>query len=208
MLGGERCVVDIARVVLHGRELAIDEQHALGLVGRQRNRGIEQRFVLDHLARSRARIGTDDHARRSVVDARGETVGRETAEHHRMDRADARTGQHRKRGFRNHRQVNQHAVAPPHAQGLQARRHAVDLAMELAIRVRGLQTGFSGDIHERRLLATRGEMPVDGVVAQVGASAHFANGKRESSRTAEYGPCHSMRWACSPQKPAGSSMER
>ena len=172
VLGGERCVVDIARVALHGRELAIDEQHALGLVRRKVNRGIEQWLVLDHLARARACIRTDDHARRGVIDARGETVGGKAAEHDRMDRADACTGQHGERGFRNHRQVNQHAVAPSDAQRLQARRHAVDLAMELAIRVRDLQAGFGGDVHQRRLLTAGGEMPVDGVVAEVGASAH------------------------------------
>jgi hypothetical protein len=55
----------------------------------------------------------------AVVDAIGDRVRREAAEHHRMHRADARAGEHRHRGFGNHRQVDGDDVALGHAERAQ-----------------------------------------------------------------------------------------
>ena len=46
-----------------------------------------------------------------VRDARGQFGRREAAEHHGMDRAKPRAGEHRDRRFRHHRHVDHHAVA-------------------------------------------------------------------------------------------------
>ncbi len=66
----------------------------------RRVRGLLQRRVEQRLVRDRARAlepagGRDDDARSGVVDAHGELVRREAAEHDRVDRAQARAGQHR-----------------------------------------------------------------------------------------------------------------
>ena len=65
-----------------------------------------------HLAAAAtAFVGGDQQLRRAVLDAVGQAVRREPAEHHGMDRADAGAGQHRHRGLGHHRQVDRHPVA-------------------------------------------------------------------------------------------------
>jgi len=56
-------------------------------------------------------VGGDDQAGVAVANAAGEAVGRESAEHDRMDRADAGAGQHGEGGFGDHRQIERHPVA-------------------------------------------------------------------------------------------------
>ena len=88
----------------------------------------------------------DHHLGRRVVDARGEARRRESAEDHRMDRADARAGEHREHRFGNHRHVDQHAIAAADALRLEHRRAAVDLGGELAVRVALRLAGLGGDV--------------------------------------------------------------
>ena len=65
-----------------------------------------------HLAAAaQAFVGGDDDVRLAVLDAAGERIRREAAEHHRMDRADARAGEHRVGRLRDHRHVDGDAVA-------------------------------------------------------------------------------------------------
>src|SRR3546814_7981758 len=63
------------------------------------------------LAAAQALVGGDDQLRLAVAHAVGDGVGGEAAEHHRVDRADARAGQHRHGGVDYHRQVDGDAVA-------------------------------------------------------------------------------------------------
>ena len=65
----------------------------------------------DLAAAANALIGGNDDVRLAVLDAAGERIRRETAEHHGMDRADARAGEHGVSRFRNHRHVDGDAVA-------------------------------------------------------------------------------------------------
>ena len=65
-----------------------------------------------HLAAAaQAFIGGDDDVRLAILDAAGERIRREAAEHHRMDGADARAGEHGVGRFRNHRHVDGDAIA-------------------------------------------------------------------------------------------------
>ncbi len=186
VLPGERGVVDVMRPMLHRGEPAVDQQHMRRLVRGEIDGGIEQRLVLNHLASARTGVGADDDARRRIVDAGGEAVGSKAAEHHRVDRADARARQHGEGRFGNHRQVDQHAIAAPDTQRLQARRHAVDLPMQGPVGVGRLDAGLGGDIHQRRLLAPRGEVAIDGVMAQAGAPADEPARERQA-RIVEHG---------------------
>ena len=63
----------------------------------------------------------------------GECIGREAAEHHRMYRADPRAGQHRDRGFGDHRHVQRDARALHRARRLQDVGEAADLGVKVAV---------------------------------------------------------------------------
>ena len=84
----------------------------LGLV----QRGVEQRLVRDRARALEPAGGRDDDARASVVDAHGQLVRREAAEHDGVDRAQARAREHRHQRLRHHRQVEDDAVAAPDAE--------------------------------------------------------------------------------------------
>ena len=85
------------------------------------------------LAAAQALVGGDDDVALAVLDAVGQAVGREAAEHHRMDRADARAGQHGVGRLGDHRQVDRDAIALLGAQLLQRVGHAADFGVQLAI---------------------------------------------------------------------------
>ena len=71
-------------------------------------------------AATQAFVGGDQHLRTAILDPVGKGFRREPGEDHRVDGADARTGEHRNRGLGHHRQVDGHPVALANAQGLQA----------------------------------------------------------------------------------------
>ena len=97
------------------------------------DRGIDIGLQRHLLAAAQAFIGGDDDLGLAVGDALGEAVGREAGEHHRMDRADPRAGQHRVGGFRNHRQIDRDAVALLDVAGAQDVGHLADFVVQLAI---------------------------------------------------------------------------
>ena len=76
-----------------------------------------------------ARVGADDQRRLRVVDAAGQAHAREAAEHHRVDGADARAGQHGESRLRNHRHVDDDPIALAHAQRLHDGGAAVHFGM-------------------------------------------------------------------------------
>ena len=103
----------------------------------------------------------------AVGDALGEAVRREAAEHHRMNGADPRAGQHRVSGFRDHRQIDGDAVALLDIAGAQYVGELADLVMQLAIadvlRLRGI-VALPDD---RGLVAALVQMAVDAVPGDV-----------------------------------------
>ncbi len=155
----------------HRCQPAVDEQHRGGRRLRQADRLVEQALVGHGLAAARARVRAHDHLRRRVVDACGEAHRGEPAEHHRVDRTDARARQHGEHRFRDHRHVDQHAIAAADAERAEHRRHAVHFAVQLAERVGRVLTGLGRDVDQGRGVAQFVEVPVDGVVAEVGAAA-------------------------------------
>jgi hypothetical protein len=142
------------------------------LVLRQLDRAVEQRLVRDDAVDlDAARAGQDQLGLR-VVDALGELVGGEAAEHHGVDRADARAREHRDHGLGHHRHVDDHpvalldALAPEHAG---AERHRV---AELAIGIRLDRAGHGAVVDEGFLLAAAPvHMNVHRVVAGVERTA-------------------------------------
>ena len=94
-----------------------------------------------------------------------------------MDRTDTGAGQHGKHGVGNHGHVNQHPVAGAHTQQLHRSGHALYLVVQLSEGVDALGVGFGGYRNQSGLVAPRGQMPVDGVVAQIGGAADKPVGK-------------------------------
>ena len=131
------------------------------------DRGIDIGLQRHLLAAAQSLVGGDDDLGLAVGDALGEAVGREAGEHHRMDGADPRAGQHGVGGFRDHRQIDGDAVALLDVPGAQDVGHLADFVVQLAIgdvlRLRGI-VALPDD---RGLVAALVEMPVDAVPGDV-----------------------------------------
>ncbi len=146
---------------------ALDDQHmpnSRGLLKRLVDVGLQRHLA----AAAQALVRRNDDLALRVIDAAGDGVGRETAEHHRVDRAEPRAGEHRVRGFRDHRQIDGDAVALLHAMKMQHVGEAVHLVGELGV---GDVARFIGIVpfpDDRGLLGALGQMPVDAIVGDVG----------------------------------------
>ena len=138
----------------HRRQAAIHHQHRIGLVGRQANGGVQQRFVRHHLAAARPGIGGHDDLGRGVINARRQRAAGKAAKHHAVNRANAGASQHGERGLGNHRHVNQHAVTLADAHGAQTGRHALHFQVQLGKAVRCFQAGFARHINQCRLIGS------------------------------------------------------
>ena len=68
-----------------------------------------------------------------VVDAIAQRLGAEAAEHHAVDRADARARQHRDGQLRDERQVDRDAIALLHAERLEDVGELADLAVQIEV---------------------------------------------------------------------------
>lgn len=104
-------------------------------------RGVEHRLVLDGAGRFDAAGCRHDDRGLGVVDARGEFVGGEPAEHHRMHRAQSSARQHGDDGLGDHRHVDHHAVALADAERAQAARELGCAVEHFAIGVGALGPG-------------------------------------------------------------------
>ena len=114
-------------------------------------------------AAAKALVGGDHHIGITVLDAAGERVGREAAEDDGMHGADARAGQHRDGGLRDHRHVDGDAVALLRALCFQHIGELADFLMQLGIAdMPGIRrvVAFPDD---GGLVAAAGEMPVKAV---------------------------------------------
>ena len=153
-------------------QAAIHDYHLLGRELGQAQGFIHQVLVGHRLAGAHARVGRDHHLGTRVVDAGGQGIGGEAAEHHRMDGADAYRGQHGEHGLRDHGHVDQHPVALAHSQAHQHGGHALHLPVQLGVAVGLLLPRLGGDVDQRRLGGALLEVAVHRVVAQVGLTVH------------------------------------
>ena len=156
-------IVEVAALVHEFRRAgALDDDHRL------HTRALRQRQIGVHLERDRlsaaqAFVGGDDDCAFAIEDAAGEAVRRETREHHRMHRADARAGQHRVGRLGDHRQVDRDPIALFDAVRLQHIGEAADLAMQLLIGDVLAVFGIIAFPDDRRLLGALRQVPVDAV---------------------------------------------
>jgi hypothetical protein len=120
---------------------ALQDHTLLRLVDGEFDGPVEQGFVRDDTLALDAAGGGDDHLGGGVVDAEREFARGEPAEHDRVDRADARTGQHRDGGLGDHRHVDHHAVAVSHAELRECSGEGCHLVPQLRVAVGALGVG-------------------------------------------------------------------
>jgi hypothetical protein len=151
--------------------------------GGDRRRG-RQRHVDDRLeqvgcAPAEAAVGGDDHLALGVVDAVGQGVGREPAEHHRVGGADAGAGQHGDRQLGDHRHVDGDPVAALDAQALEHVGEALHLGQQVGVGdgagVAGLALPVVGDL----VALPRIDVAVEAVAGHVELPAHEPLGERQ-----------------------------
>jgi len=139
-----------------------------GLRRDAQDRLVEQWLVRHHAARLDAARRRQHELRLRVLDALRQLRRREAAEHHRVDGADARAGEHREDGLGDHRHVEEHAVAARDAGCGERTGDARDLLLELRIREAPRCAGDGALVEERCAFAvTRGDVAVHCVVAGV-----------------------------------------
>ncbi len=100
--------------------------------------GMRKRFVRIAFQRHTAPttktfIRCDDNLRTAIFNAAGQCFGRKAAKYDGMDRTDARAGQHRNRCGRDHRQINDNAVALAHTHRFKCVGKPADTFMQVFI---------------------------------------------------------------------------
>ena len=147
--------------------------------GRRRQRHVGDGLEQVGLAPPEAAVGGDQHLALGVVDAVGQRVGREPAEHHRVRGADAGAGQHGHRQLGDHRHVDGDPIALADAQALEHVGEALDRGQQVGVGdgavVAGLALPVVGD-----LLPLAGlDVAVEAVVGDVQRAADEPLGERE-----------------------------
>ena len=125
------------------------------------------RLQRDLLAAAHPFVGGDHRAGIAIGNPAGDAFGRKAAEDHRMDGADPRAGEHRRRRFGDHRHVDHHPVAAPDAALLEQVREAAGLFVELAVGPAVAVAGLVRLEDERGAVAVLGEMAVEAIDRQV-----------------------------------------
>ena len=163
-----RPIVVATRVQLRGSNRALEDDAALGLVSRNLDGLVEKRLVSDDAARLYAARARHDHLGLGIVEAFGELVAGEAAEHDRVDRTEASRGQHRDHRLRHHRHVDDDAVALFDAESRQNGRERRHLVAKLTIGERPLGVRYRAIVNERVCLAASPiHMPVEAIVGRV-----------------------------------------
>ena len=146
----------------------LQDDRPLRLVRRKLDGGVEQRLVRHHPAALDAAGGRQDQLRPGVLDAGGQLLRRETAEDHRVDRADAGARQHADHRLGHHRHVDDHAVAGRHALRRERPGDARHLVAQLGEGEAADGPGDRAVVDERELLAASAlDVAVEAVVAGV-----------------------------------------
>ncbi|MNP14377.1 hypothetical protein D3C76_1066990 [compost metagenome] len=121
----------------------------------------------DLLAGTNAFVGGDHHFGFAVDDATGQGFRRETAEHHRVNRADPGTGQHGDHGFGDHRHIDSHHVAAVHVLATQGVGELAHLLVQFAVSDVAAFGRVIALPDDRDLIAALGQMTVQAVVGNV-----------------------------------------
>ena len=165
--GDEVVIPDVAAV--HPADLAAGALHHHALLDARAvlQRGVGVGLEWDRAAAAQALVGGDDERGIAVLNAARERIRREAAEHHGVDGADPRAGQHGDGRLRDHGQVDRDAVAFLRAEREETVGEARDRLVKLPVgkrRVLGRVVALPDDRH---LVAAVREVAVDAVGAGV-----------------------------------------
>ena len=145
---------------------ALEHDHVADARAAAGERLVGRRLEIDDLAAAPAAIGRDQQRRAGILDAVLERQRGETAEHDRVNRADARAGVHGDDRFGRHRHVDDDAVARLHAERRERIRESADVGVQLAVR-HVAHVARLADEGDRGLVAALLEMNVEAVVGDV-----------------------------------------
>ena len=139
--------------------------------GRDARAALGERFVgsgleLDHLTTPPATVSGDHAARAGVLDPVFQRDRGETAEHHRVDRADACAGLHRDHRFGHQRQIDHHAVTAADAARLERVGEAADFGMQLAV-AQATRVARLALEHDRGAMTVFREVHIEAVIRDV-----------------------------------------
>ena len=112
--------------------VALDDDDVLD-ARRVFERGVGEFLELNVFAGAQRDVRGDEQFAFGIVDAARERIRTEPAEHHGMNRADARAAEHGHGGFGNHRHVNRHAVALLDAERFQDVGKLADLGVQFRV---------------------------------------------------------------------------
>ena len=140
--------------------------HAFDCLAAIRKRLVDRPLQIQPVARAPAAVRGDHHLGAGIFDAILDRMGRKTAEHDGMHRADARAGLHRDHRFRHQRHINDDPVALANAMGPQRIRELADFPVQLRIAQPAHITRLALE-DNRRPLAAIGQVHVEAVVADI-----------------------------------------
>ena len=187
--------------------VALQDEAGVRLVRRALDRRVEQRLVGDDAARLDAAGGGDDELWLGVVDAGRKLRRGEAAEHDGVDRAEAGAGEHGDRRLRDHRQIEDDAVALPDAVILQHGGERLHFGEQLAIADAPLRAGDRAVVDDGGRVGPLRGVAVDAVEAGVALRARRTSGRRRrgfGSNTLSHGLSQSISDDATPaQKPCG-----
>ena len=126
-----------------------------------------------------AAVGGDQHLGLGVVDAVGERLRREAAEHDAVGGADAGAGEHRHRRLGDHRQVDVDPVAGLDAEPLQHVGEALDLGEQLGVGDRAGVARLALEVDGDLVALAGGDVAVEAVVGDVELAADEPLGERQ-----------------------------
>src|SRR5215831_10354670 len=124
-------------------------------------------FEWHYSAAAATLIGGNQYGRATIPNAAGKAVGREAAEHDRVDRPDPGTSQHGYRDFGDHRQVDRDAIAFFDASRFQNIGEPADSVVQFSVRDATVIAGIVALPQDRGLLAAARQVAVDAVVRSV-----------------------------------------
>ena len=186
---------------------ALQDEAGVRLVRGEPDRLVEQRLIGNDAGAFDAAACRQDHLRLAVVDAGGEFLGRETAEHHRMDGADARAGQHREHRLRHHRHIENDDVALLDAEVAQHGAEQLHFRQQPAVGEALLGVGDRRIVDQRRLRlrprARGGRARCSRCCRRRRKTSGHRCRRRDRSFSPVFRPSRSPA-AASPQKPSGS----
>ena len=131
-----------------------------------------------HLPAAVASIGGDDGNRLGIVDPVAQRFRRETAEHHRVHRTDARARQHGDHCLRNHWQINGYPVSALDAEALERVGAAADFPREIPVGQDALLARFSLPNESRLVTPGTLQVTVQAVCRGVELSVYEPAGMR------------------------------